>query len=42
LKTIEVKCKNIIRDLEALRLTLVDDTEGKVTIEKEELKNKKK
>jgi hypothetical protein len=42
LKIVEVKCKNIIRDLETLRLTLVDDTEGKVTIEKEELKNKKK
>jgi hypothetical protein len=42
LKTIEGKCKSIIRDLETLRLTLVDDTEGKVTIEKEELKNKKK
>jgi len=42
LKTIEVKCKNIIRDLETLRLTLIDDTDGKVTIEKEELKNKKK
>jgi hypothetical protein len=42
LKIVEVKCKNIIRDLETLRLTLIDDTDGKVTIEKEELKNKKK
>jgi hypothetical protein len=42
LKIVELKCKNIIRDLETLRLTLVDDSEGKVTIEKEELKNKKK
>ncbi len=35
LKTIEGKCKSIIRELENVRLTLVDDVDGKVNIEKE-------
>jgi hypothetical protein len=42
LKNIESKCKSIIRGLDHLRLTLEDDTQGNVTIQKEELKNKKR
>jgi hypothetical protein len=42
LKNIESKCKNIIRGLETLNLTLGEDAEGKEKIQKDELRKKKR
>jgi hypothetical protein len=41
LKNIESKCKNIIRGLETLNLTLGEDAEGNESIQKNELRKKK-
>jgi hypothetical protein len=42
LRTIESKCKRIIRDLETIKLSLNEEVEAKNSIDKDELINKKR